>query len=266
MKDHQPGVEDRYNLLLAGQLTGAIIHSPIAFDINLRVAIYDSDVYALSAMNSYLAWDRRTRVVIRAHSHQALWAFLRRQSVLELPDAVLWAVGERAKAANLRRSILRLKEMNPKIHVLCVGMRADPQLVAAAAAVGVDAFLLKSEVVQQIAWAVVYATHYDLVLSPGIVDACRNVPHSRIRQATLLPPRRLYPELSDRIRQALELCVVEGMPAHLAADEMGVSLHTIRSYVKEGYRILEEQDDTSYPMDMTPRERAFMRYTALVTG
>lgn len=217
-------------------------------------------------MNGYLAWDRRTRVVLRAATHQALWAFLRRQSVLELPEVVLMGVAERARAGNLRRSVARLKALCDGIHVICACLRADPTLVAAASVAGVDAFLLKSEVVQQIAWAVVHATNHDLVLSPSVAIACRHLQNKRIRNATILPERRLYPQLSNRIRQALELCVVEGMPAHLAADEMGVSLHTIRSYVKEGYRILEEQDDTVYPIDMTPRERAFMRYTALVTG
>jgi hypothetical protein len=61
--------------------------------------------------------------------------------------------------------------------------------------------------------------------------------------------------------RGFELCVVKGMPAHLAADEMGISLHTIRSYIKEGYRILEAYDGTEYPSDMSPQERAFMRLT-----
>ena len=75
--------------------------------------------------------------------------------------------------------------------------------------------------------------------------------------------RRQHPELTQRIRRALQLCVVEGMSAELAADEMGLSPHTVRSYIKEGYRILETYDDTVYPPDMSPQERAFMRFTAL---
>jgi DNA-directed RNA polymerase specialized sigma24 family protein len=86
--------------------------------------------------------------------------------------------------------------------------------------------------------------------------------NSRVFHATALPRQREYPELTDRIRQAIELCVVKGMPAHLAADEMGISLHTIRSYIKEGYRILEAYDETEYPHDMSPQERAFMRITS----
>jgi len=53
------------------------------------------------------------------------------------------------------------------------------------------------------------------------------------------------------------------MPAQLAADEMGISPHTIRSYIKEGYRILEAHDNSEYPEDMGPIERAFMRFTAV---
>ena len=44
---------------------------------------------------------------------------------------------------------------------------------------------------------------------------------------------------------------------------MGVSTSTVRSYIKEGYRIMEAHDDTKYPDTMSPAERAFLRYTAL---
>jgi hypothetical protein len=45
------------------------------------------------------------------------------------------------------------------------------------------------------------------------------------------------------------------------ADEMSISLHTIRGYIKEGYRILESADAGEYPVDMSPQERAFVRLT-----
>jgi hypothetical protein len=37
----------------------------------------------------------------------------------------------------------------------------------------------------------------------------------------------------------------------------------VRSYIKEGYRILEAEDDTVYPPEVSPAERAFLRYSAL---
>ena len=114
-----------------------------------------------------------------------------------------------------------------------------------------------------IAWAIVYTLERDFVITQTVAKECSHIFHSRIFKASILPDRRNYPELTDRIRQAIKLCVVEGMPAHLAADEMGISLNTIRSYIKEGYRILESYDETEYPVEMTPQERAFMRFTAL---
>src|SRR5690606_11242778 len=98
------------------------------------------------------------------------------------------------------------------------------------------------------AWAIVFALNHDFIVSPGLGRLHSANP--QVFHATILPRQREYPELTDRIRQAIELCVVKGMPAHLAADEMGISLHTIRSYIKEGYRILEAYDETKYPADM----------------
>ena len=121
------------------------------------------------------------------------------------------------------------------------------------------------EVGMQIAWAVVYALECDFVVTAGVARNLKDTRNKRIYQADILPEQREYPEMTDRIRQAIRLCVIEGMPAHLAADEMGISLHTIRGYIKEGYRILESYDQHEYPTDMTPQERAFMRFTALAT-
>ena len=44
------------------------------------------------------------------------------------------------------------------------------------------------------------------------------------------------------------------VPSH-AVYLMGISPHTVRSYIKEGYRILETYDDVVYPPDLSPQER-----------
>ncbi|MEO1646007.1 MAG: hypothetical protein AAFR67_12535, partial [Chloroflexota bacterium] len=105
----------------------------------------------------------------------------------------------------------------------------------------------------------------DFVITQDVGRLITETRNRRVYAADILPEQRDYPEMTDRIRQAIRLCVIEGMPAHLAADEMGISLHTIRGYIKEGYRILESYDQHEYPTDMTPQERAFMRFTALST-
>ena len=153
----------------------------------------------------------------------------------------------------------------PGVLVICLAQFAESGLVEASAKAGARAFLLKHEVHLHIAWAICYTLDYDFVITPGVAKVSDNVFDSRVFRATILPDQRQYPEMTERIRQAIKLCVIEGMPAHLAADEMGISLHTIRGYIKEGYRILESYDQEEYPTDMTPQERAFMRFTALET-
>jgi DNA-binding NarL/FixJ family response regulator len=231
--------------------------------INVKVLIMDTDFYALQAINSYLAWDRRTRVTHMSDSPAAMWEYIDRTPLAELPDVVIldsdhWLGVEK----DLYYNVTALQERIPDVKVLCLGQIAQPDLVEAAAEAGAAGFLLKQDVRLQIAWAIVYTLRYDFIVSAGVADVVEGVFNPRVFRARPLPERREYPELTDRIRQAIRLCVVEGMPAHLAADEMGISLHTIRGYIKEGYRIMEAYDENDYPVDMTPQEKAFMRFTA----
>jgi DNA-binding NarL/FixJ family response regulator len=232
-------------------------------NINLKVLLYDADFYALQSINGYLAWDRRTRVTYMSETLDAVWIYLKRQPLAELPDLVVLDVDHLGGPSGLKSTVQRLREFVSDIRIICMTRQAEPLLVEAAADVQTSAFFVKGDVRFQIAWAIVHSLTHDFVISQGVAKACEGMFNSRIFHASILPESREYPELTERIKQALRLCVVEGMPAHLAADEMGISLHTIRGYIKEGYRILESYDDTEYPVDMTPQERAFMRLTAL---
>ncbi len=232
-------------------------------NVNLKVLLLDSDYYALQAINGYLAWDRRTRVTFMAESIDAMWHYLEETTLPELPDVVVLDADHMGGAAALESAITKLRTSVQNVMVVCLTQFADFDLINAAAAAGARAYLLKSEVRMQIAWAIVYARDHDFLVTPGIAKAIEghNHVHPRLRKAALLPNQRSNPHLTERVRQAIELCVVKGMPAQLAADEMGISLHTIRSYIKEGYRILEASDETEYPGITSPQELAFMRLT-----
>lgn len=222
----------------------------------------DTDFYALQAVNSYLAWDRRTRVTNLSESVAEMWAYIDKTALAELPDIVLLDADHIGGPDALADVIARLLRRIEDVRVLCLAQIADARLVEAAARAGASGFMLKQDVRLQIAWAIVYSLSHDFIVTTGIQKAVKDVFNHRLARARTLPEKREYPELTGRIRQAIKLCVVEGMPAHLAADEMGISLHTIRGYIKEGYRIMEAYDETDYPVDMTPQERAFMRFTA----
>lgn len=229
---------------------------------NLKVVLHDTDYYALQALHSYCAWDRRTRVTYMAETLDDLWYHFRTTSEAELPDVVVMDADHINGADGLAGVIGRIREFVARVRIFCLSQQIDPVLIHAAADYGACAFMLKHEVRLQITWAIVHAMAHDFTVTRGIANAVRPSQNARLRGASILPPQREYPEMTDRVRQAIRLCVIEGMPAHLAADEMGISLHTIRGYVKEGYRILEAFDNRDYPVDMTPQERAFMRFTA----
>ncbi|MBL8156811.1 MAG: hypothetical protein JNM70_21720 [Anaerolineae bacterium] len=231
-------------------------------EVNLKVLIFDTDFYTLNGINGFLAWDRRTRVTHLSESLQDMWDYLADTSLAELPNIVLLEADHFHSAEELRDTIGSLRHQVNSIRILCLAQEVKPDLVEAAAEAGASGYLLKNEVRLQITWAIVFSMAHDFVVTTSVAHATHDRFHHRIFHATVLPEVRKFPELTERIRQALKLCVLDGMPAHLAADEMGISLHTIRGYIKEGYRILEAYDDTEYPVDMTPQERAFMRITA----
>lgn len=231
--------------------------------VNLKVLLLDTDFYALQAVNGYLAWDRRTRVIFMAESPEMMWKHLESLPAAEYPDVLVMDADHSGGPQGLTAMLNRLNKKIPNLFVVCLAQFVDVDLIQAAIEAGVRGYYLKQEARLQIAWAIVFSLDYPLVVTRSVAKQChtwldRNKPGYEI-----LPDRREYPELTDRIRQAIKLCVIEGMPAHLAADEMGISLHTIRGYIKEGYRILESYDENEYPVDMTPQERAFMRFTAL---
>lgn len=231
--------------------------------INLKVVLYDSDFYALQSINSYLAWDRRTRVMFMTYQLSELWDYLSDAPLAELPDVIIMDADHFGGPDGLKSMVKRLKQYAPDVHIFCMVQSVELALIEAAADSGVRAVFLKQEVRMQIAWAIASLLDEDFIVTPEIARLTKGTRNSRVYNARTLPEQREFPEMTDRIRQAIKLCVIDGMPAHLAADEMGISLHTIRGYIKEGYRILESYDQREYPTDMTPQERAFMRFTAL---
>jgi DNA-binding NarL/FixJ family response regulator len=235
----------------------------MASRLNLKVLVLDTDFYALQSLNSYLAWDRRTRVVALAHTPAEAVGYLRQATVAELPDVILLESEAFPDPEALRSAIVQFRQIVKDVVVICLAHRPDARRASAAVDAGARAYLLRSEVRLQLVGAICFALDYPYVVTPGIQQAAGSPYDARVFQAALVPPQREYPEMSERIRQALWLCVVEGMPAQLAADEMGISPHTIRSYIKEGYRILEAHDDKNYPEEIGPLEKAWMRFTAL---
>lgn len=231
--------------------------------VNLKVVIVDPDFYAQQSLSSYLAWDRRTRVTHMSSTLDDLFIYLGHLSDTEFPDVILIDADMVTDALKLGATLFQMRQAVPNVKIICLGHIADPIRAAATLNAGGRGYLIRGEVRQLIAGAICYAIERSFVVTQSIHAAVEAPFDVRLFNATVLPNQKQYPEMTERIRQALWLCVVEGMSAQLAADEMGVSPHTVRSYIKEGYRILEAHDSREYPDEMGPIERAFMRFTAL---
>ncbi|MBN1564228.1 MAG: response regulator transcription factor [Anaerolineae bacterium] len=230
---------------------------------NLKVLILDRDFYSRQAINSYLAWDRRTRVVHKTGSIESVKDYVNSVDESEWPDVVLLDTRAADSTAELAELILMIEDTIPDVMTLILARDVELDVIRAVEKSRVNGYLLRNEIRIRIASAICWAQEHDFVVTQGVKEALKDEFEGRLFRAVIVPEMREYPDLTNRVREALDYCVVEGMSAELAADEMGISAHTVRSYVKEGYRILETYDDKIYPPDLSPQERAFMRITAL---
>lgn len=231
--------------------------------VNLKVMICDHDFYGLHAINSYLAWDRRTRVVALTQTVGGIFEWLERRAEAEWPDTMILDTEDIETPDELKSIITRIRAKIADVKVVVLEHIPRAEFALAAMDGGAVGYLVRNDVGLQIASTIAWLQNVPFAISSGVEKVIKPQINKRLATAVVLPKQRPYPELTDRIRQAIQLCVVEGMSADLAADEMGVSPHTIRSYIKEGYRIMEASDRNEYPAEMSAQERAFMRFTAL---
>ena len=230
---------------------------------NLKVLVLDTDFYSRQAINSYLAWDRRTRVAHLADTLESVIQYVRSVDQTEWPNVVLLDARAAHSPTELAALVMEIENTIPNVMTLVLDHQVNLDMVRAVEKSRVNGYLIRNELRIRVASAIIWAQDYDFVVTKSVKDALKNEFEGRLFRAVVIPEMREYPELTPRVRDALHLCVVEGMSAELAADEMGISAHTVRSYVKEGYRILETYDETIYPPDYSPQEKAFMRITAL---
>lgn len=228
----------------------------------IRVYIIERDIYARQAIASYLSWDRRTRVVGRASSPHGLLAALHDDPSLARLDAIVLDASIAATAPQLAALVKQLLHHVPSAALVCLTHTPNAARALSAQRAGARAFYAREQVGIGLASGIRFALAHRFSVTENVFDALADGEHD-LSHVDVLPERRSYPRLTQRIEEALWLCVVEGLPAERAAEEMGVSTSTVRSYIKEGYRILEAADDTIYPATMSPAERAFLRYSAI---
>ena len=122
--------------------------------INLNVVVVDSDRYAMSAINAYFAWDRRTTVIYKTGRLEDFWTFYNDDRLRRRPDVFVIDANHLGGAELLVLAIERLRAEFPGIMVICLAQFADLDLIHAAADGGAKAYWLKDDVRLHIGWAV----------------------------------------------------------------------------------------------------------------
>jgi DNA-binding NarL/FixJ family response regulator len=229
---------------------------------DISVFILEHDIFSRHSIAGCLGWDRRTHVAGQASAPHELFALLARAANIPRIDVILVDTSLAADPPALESLLRLIADQLPKAKAICMAPSPDPTMAHAAARSGACAYFVREQVGLAIASAVCVALHKCFTVTHELA-AYANDRSAWPCDVHILPERRHHPELPQRIEQALELCVLDGLPAEVAADEMGVSTNTIRSYVKEGYRILEAEDGRHYPWTMSPMERAFLRISSL---
>ena len=233
------------------------------FGQRIRVFVIERDIYARQAIVSYLSWDRRTRVVDKTGTPHEMLAKIKETPGLARLDAIVLDTSLARHPRDLARLIAMIQQHLSHVAIICLAHENDVEMSLSAERSGARAYLVRDEVGIGLASAVRFALLHHFTVTQDVFRILQQTPERIKESVTLLPERRTYPRLTERIEQALWLCVVEGLPAERAAEEMSVSTSTVRSYIKEGYRILEAEDETIYPPQISPAERAFLRYSAL---
>jgi DNA-binding NarL/FixJ family response regulator len=236
--------------------------------VNLNVVVVDSDRYAMSAINAYFAWDRRTTVIYKSGRLEDFWTAYNDNRLNRRPDVFVIDANHLGGAAQLESAIKRLRQAFRGIRVICLAQFADLDLIHAAAEADAKAYWLKDDVRLHIGWAVcacLCLARDAFSVSSGVEEAGRRLAHPRLRRSRTLPGPKQYQDLKPRKRDAIVLNAIEGMSHRLVAHEMGIALSTVQGYIKEARRTLGSYHDDigDYPDDMSPQEIDFMRLTAL---
>ena len=135
----------------------------------------------------------------------------------------------------------RLKALRPDLKVVMLTVFEDPAAILEAVAAGADGYLLKKARARELLDGVRAVAEGGSPLTPEVakkvLDVLRTINASSPTGPASRPaPTRL--DLTDREQQVLR-ALVAGFSYKQAADELGISLGTVRSHITSIYRKLQ---------------------------
>jgi DNA-binding NarL/FixJ family response regulator len=184
---------------------------------SIRVVVVDDHEMFVQGLAAVLGADPAIEVVATAGTVEAGIATVR----LHAPDVVLMDYelpdGDGAEATE------RIKAEVPEAQVVMVTSFDDEGVLLRAIEAGCSGFITKHKAVQEVAAAVRAAHAGEALISPSML--ARLLP--KLRQN----PRGLGTDLTPREKDVLKL-LAAGAPNQQIADELSLSLHTVRNHVQ----------------------------------
>jgi DNA-binding NarL/FixJ family response regulator len=157
----------------------------------------------------------------------------------DAPDVVLMDI--KMKGMNGIECVRRLKEKMPLVQVIMLTVFEDSDLIFDALRAGATGYLLKSQPPEKLLEAIRDVMAGGSPMSASIARKVVQLVRATNRSET--SGTGLHIELSERQRQVLDL-LAAGQPYKLIADNLGVSIHTVRSYLRRTYEKLQVHSRT----------------------
>ena len=123
----------------------------------LKVLVLETDYYASQTINSYLAWDRRTRVVHLADTIESVVAYVRHADRTEWPDVVVLDALATGTPSELARLVELIENTIPNVLTLVLDRQFNIETIRAVERVGANGYLLRNEIQIRLASAICWA-------------------------------------------------------------------------------------------------------------
>jgi len=184
---------------------------------DILVALYSEDAYVLDWMSLLVVRDWRTRVVAEASSSTELVQVLSQPSLIV--DGIVLDLDN---VSDLRDIGKTLEDVSPKLKVLGLCARQQPDFFKFMPDSAIAGLLYKQEIKTSLGWAITFAAEGKPVYTPrGLDDAWKanfSIPRER-----LILRSRSYPGLTNRQAEIARLAIIFSIGRRDLADELKIS-------------------------------------------
>ncbi len=197
----------------------------------IRVAVIDDDLVVREGLSEYLGQQPGFGCVLVAGSMEAALAAL---PSVPAVDVVLLDLG--LPGMNGLDGMPHLRAQFPQVDIIVLTVYHDTNRIYQALCAGATGYLLKSTPLPEIRDAVATVHGGGSVMSP---DVARKV----MAHFQPVRPAATSPQLTARERQIVD-CLIEGLSYKLIADQLDLSIDTVRFHFRNIYKKLHINSQT----------------------